>query len=314
MRKVIGIGETTFDIIFKDGQPVSAVPGGSAFNAIISLGRSGVNTTFISEAGNDRIGSYVVDFLRDNGVNAENVNMYSDSKSSLSLAFLDDNNNADYIFYKSQPHDRFDFAYPEINRDDIVLFSSFFALNPAVRPQMSAFLEYAHKQGAILYYDVNYRASHRDEVMKITPNLIENLEFSDIVRGSNEDFEILYKQNDADKLYHSKISFYCKKFICTDGANPIEVRAENGFGKAYDVPKNDRVVSTIGAGDNFNAGLIYGLLKYGIRRSDIERGLSADQWDNIIRCAQEYSADCCKSIFNYVSHEFGARKRAELGV
>lgn len=57
MRKVIGIGETTFDIIFKDGQPVSAVPGGSAFNAIISLGRSGVNTTFISEAGNDRIGN-----------------------------------------------------------------------------------------------------------------------------------------------------------------------------------------------------------------------------------------------------------------
>ena len=93
MRKVIGIGETVLDIIVKDGKPIEAVPGGSAFNAIISLGRSGVNTTFISEAGNDRIGNYVVDFLRDNGVNAENVNMYSDSKSSLSLAFLDDNNN-----------------------------------------------------------------------------------------------------------------------------------------------------------------------------------------------------------------------------
>ena len=36
MRKVIGIGETVLDIIFKDNQPVSAVPGGSAFNAAIS--------------------------------------------------------------------------------------------------------------------------------------------------------------------------------------------------------------------------------------------------------------------------------------
>ena len=59
MRKVIGIGETTFDIIFKDNKPINAVPGGSAFNAIISLGRSGVDTTFIGEAGNDRVGKAV---------------------------------------------------------------------------------------------------------------------------------------------------------------------------------------------------------------------------------------------------------------
>ena len=188
MRKVIGIGETTFDIIFKDNKPINAVPGGSAFNAIISLGRSGVDTTFIGEAGNDRVGKAVIDFLHDNGVRTEYVNCYPDSKSSLSLAFLDEHNNADYLFYKSDPHDQFDFTYPEINRDDIVLLSSFFAINPIVRPQMLAFLEHAHSRGAILYYDVNYRASQRNEVMRITQNLIENLEFADIVRGSNEDF------------------------------------------------------------------------------------------------------------------------------
>ena len=32
MRKVIGIGETVLDIIFKDDNPVSATPGGSVFN------------------------------------------------------------------------------------------------------------------------------------------------------------------------------------------------------------------------------------------------------------------------------------------
>ena len=68
MRKVIGIGETVLDIIFKNGKPIEAVPGGSSFNAVISLGRAGVNASFISEAGNDRIGEYVIQFLRDNGV------------------------------------------------------------------------------------------------------------------------------------------------------------------------------------------------------------------------------------------------------
>ena len=41
MRKVIGIGETILDIIFRGGQPTAAVPGGSVFNGIVSLGRIG---------------------------------------------------------------------------------------------------------------------------------------------------------------------------------------------------------------------------------------------------------------------------------
>ena len=41
-RKVIGIGETILDVLFKGNQPTAAVPGGSVFNGIISLGRMGV--------------------------------------------------------------------------------------------------------------------------------------------------------------------------------------------------------------------------------------------------------------------------------
>ncbi len=52
MRKVIGIGETILDIIFRNDQPSAAVPGGSVFNGIVSLGRMGVNVCFISETGN----------------------------------------------------------------------------------------------------------------------------------------------------------------------------------------------------------------------------------------------------------------------
>ena len=157
MRKVIGIGETVLDIIFKGDQPIQAVPGGSAFNSVISLGRAGVPTMFISEAGNDRIGRQVISYLEDNGVDASNVCVFPDSKSPISLAFLDGQNNADYIFYKDHPHDQLDFVNPDVGEDDVVLFGSFFAINPVVRPQVHGFLEYARQHGAILYYDVtNY--------------------------------------------------------------------------------------------------------------------------------------------------------------
>ena len=304
MRKVIGIGETMLDIIFKNGKPIEAVPGGSTFNGIVSLGRAGVKTVFVSETGNDRVGEYVRDFLRDNNVDTSAINVFQETKSPVSLAFLDKDNNADYIFYRDQKHDHMDFAYPDIQKDDIVVFGSFYAVNPALRPQVSGLLEYARQRGAIIYYDVNFRKAHQADVMKVTPNLIDNLEYADIVRGSKEDFEVLYKKDSAERVYRAETSFYCKRFIYTDGPNPLSVFSNNGFHKEYAMPKTE-TVSTIGAGDNFNAGFIYGMIKYGVTRDDVEQGLSEEVWDKLIATATAFSADCCKDIFNYISKEFG---------
>lgn len=304
MRKVIGIGETMLDIIFKNGKPIEAVPGGSTFNGIVSLGRAGVKTVFVSETGNDRVGEYVRDFLRDNNVDTSAINVFQETKSPVSLAFLDNDNNADYIFYRDQKHDHMDFAYPDIQKDDIVVFGSFYAVNPALRPQVSGLLEYARQRGAIIYYDVNFRKAHQADVMKVTPNLIDNLEYADIVRGSKEDFEVLYKKDSAERVYRAETSFYCKRFIYTDGPNPVSVFSNNGFHKEYAMPKTE-TVSTIGAGDNFNAGFIYGMIKCGVTRDDVEQGLSEEVWDKLIATATAFSADCCKDIFNYISKEFG---------
>ena len=313
MRRVFGIGETVLDIIFKNEQPIGAVPGGSVFNAVISIGRTGIPAAFISETGNDRVGQRIISFLQENGVDASSVNIYADSKSPLSLAFLNEQNDAEYIFYKDHPHDRLDFDYPDVQPDDVVLFGSYYAVNPVIRPQVAGFLEFARQHGAILYYDVNFRASHKNEVMKLTPNLIENLEVADIVRGSTEDFEVLYRKTDADTVYRSEISFYTKKFIYTRGSQPVELRADGGLAKQYPVkPGTEPVVSTIGAGDNFNAGFVYGLIKYGVTRKDIEQGISEELWDKLIESAQLFSANVCASLTNSVSPEFGAEMKKAL--
>lgn len=308
MRKIIGIGETVLDIIFRDNQPIGAIPGGSTFNAIISLGRCGANTTFISEAGNDRVGKLIIDFLNANGVDASNVNMFAGTKSPISLAFLNEQNDAEYIFYKDHPHDQLDFSFPEINKDDIVIFGSFYAVNPVIRTQVTSLLEYARNAGAIIYYDVNFRPAHKNDVIKIKPNLLDNLGYADIVRGSKEDFETVYGMSDADKIYRSEVSFYCRNFIFTNGAKPVEVFSTTGKRYQYnviDVP----TVSTIGAGDNFNAGIIYGIVKNNITHEDIACGLTDEQWNSIVSSAQLFSAECCKDIYNYVSVEFGNKMK-----
>lgn len=310
MRKVIGIGETILDIIFRDDQPIGAVPGGSMFNGLISLGRSGVDTAFISETGNDRVGRRIISFLEDNHVDASNISVYPEAKSPVSLAFLNENNDAEYIFYKDHPHDRLEFITPDIQPNDVVMFGSFYAINPVIRPQMLAFLQYAHEQGAILYYDVNYRASHLKDLVKVTANILENFELADIIKGSSEDFENMYNKTGADSVYRSQIDFYCKNFIYTQGAQPIEFRAQGGLAKQYPVAAT-QTVSTIGAGDNFNAGFVYGLLKYGVTRDMLHEGVDTAIWDKVIAEAQQFAANVCGSINNSVDTAFGDAKKAE---
>ena len=75
-----------------------------------------------------------------------------------------------------------------------------------------------------MYYDPNFRASHKNEAMKLAPTIIENLEYADIVRGSQDDFQYMYGLQDADKIYKDKIKFYCPRFICTAGGNSIALR------------------------------------------------------------------------------------------
>ena len=310
MRKVIGIGETVYDIVFKDGQPQAAVPGGSTFNSMISLGRCGVPSDFLSELGNDKVGSIIKDFMSSNGVDPAFVNVLP-IKTPLSLAFLDENNDASYTFYRETLKERPEFLYPVIEPDDIVLFGSFYALNPACRPMVRHFLEYARSCGAILYYDVNFRPSHVKDLGNIGDALWENFSFADVLRGSHEDFRTLFGIEGAAQVFNEKVSEHCGNFIYTCGPAPLKVMDRHGFAGEYPVSPVD-TVSTIGAGDNFNAGVIYGLVKDGVTRQMLLDGLQADVWADLVACAQGFSACCCQSSFNYVTPEFAAARREDL--
>ena len=304
MRKIVGIGETILDIIFKNGQPRAAVPGGSVFNGIVSLGRMGENVAMITETGNDKVGDIIVDFMKANHVSTEAVCRFNNGRSALSLAWLDDNNDADYQFYKDYPKARLEVEWPVIDADDIVMMGSYFVLNPVLRDKVLEFLTYAQERGAIIYYDFNFRKSHKDDALKLYAGILENMEFADIVRGSEEDFDNMFGKTDPDKIYKSEVEFYCKNMLCTSGGGNVRLITKN-FNKTYDVEKID-TVSTIGAGDNFNAGVVFGLIHQGVLKSDLDN-LDEATWDKIVRCGIDFAAEVCTSFNNSVSMDFASK-------
>ncbi len=304
MRRIFGIGETVYDILFRNGQPIAAVPGGSVFNGLISLGRTGMQCSFISEVGDDKVGHQILDFIRQNGISTDCISCYEGKKTAISLAFLNQDNDAEYSFYKDYPNNRLDFEIPAIGKDDIVMLGSYFVLNPVLRSKVSAFLEYAHEMGAILYYDLNFRSNHCWEVEALRDTFISNYRLAHIIRGSHEDFINLYGQDDTRRIYDERISPYCTRLIYTMGSSGVTVIDD---GKEYSYPsKPITPVSTIGAGDNFNAGIVYGLIREDIHREDLDH-ITPETWGRLIGYGIEFGTEACLSTSNYISTEFAEK-------
>ena len=314
-KRIIGIGETVLDILFKGDQPQKAVPGGSTFNSIVSLGRAGMNCVMVTDVGGDHVGDLICNYLQENGVSSEYVCRHENIKSHITLAFLDEHNDAQYVFYKDHASVSLDGKLPTFCQDDVVLFGSFFAINPAIRPVVGGLLHSAHEAGAWLYYDVNFRKNYIADLPDLMPNIEENMRLANVVRGSTEDFEYLFGLHDGDAIFE-RVGRYCHTLILTDGARQIRVYTPEGC-EIYPVQPIE-TVSTIGAGDNFNAGYIYAKLAIENGKLKTENSTSAKnncQLSTIncqlIKMAQRWSQDVCRQLGNNISDELVEKLKKE---
>lgn len=281
--------------------PFAAVPGGSTFNSMVSVGRSGVPCKFMGYTGNNKVGHQIVEFMHRNGISTEYFQIRDNERAALSLAYLDSNGDADYTFYKEEPLAATDYSMPEFTEKDYFLFGSYYSICPGLRPQVKDILQTAHDAGTVIYYDINFRRSHSHQKQALLPVIQENCRLSSIVRGSADDFDILFGTRDPEEIYRKHISPFCPIFICTAGAGHIFIYTPK---EAHDfiVPQipAEEIVSTVGAGDSFNAGFLCAMYHRSIHKDQVLR-LSYSQWEELISNGILYSSQVCRSQHNYIN-------------
>jgi fructokinase len=301
MPTIFTIGETIYDIIFEHNQPVAARPGGSMLNTAVSLGRCGLKVEMITELGADTVGKIVLDFLGENGVSTSFIQPSVGFKTPVSLAFLDDKGNADYTFHINYPQSRLNSPWPLPEKGDVVLFGAFYSLDPAIQQKITGFVDKAKQGGAFIMYDPNIRKNHLEKTRKLMHVVRQNIKLADLVRGSDEDFENLFGLNEGEKVFKQLQDMGCNHLIYTRNREGAEFYSGR-FN--FRLPaKQIKVVSTIGAGDAFNAGIIFGLVSKGLAGSDINH-FSSENWTELIGFGVTFAADVCGSYDNYISPEF----------
>lgn len=298
MAKIYAVGETTYDIIFRNGQPTGAIVGGSVLNTAVTLGRLGIPVNFVSRMGNDQIGNLSIQFLLKNSINCDYVTRF-EGNSRLALAFLDQHNNADYQFFKAEkvPSLRF----PELDAPDRIIFGSTNAIRDEGRNSLLLFLNQAHDKNVLTIYDPNIREFGALELIDVRRKFEENLYLTKVLKGSNQDFKRIYETNDIDIIFDRVAYYGVESLIMTMGPDPVEIRTRK-FSMSMAVPAI-QTISTIGAGDNFTAGLMYGFALKNINAADLSQ-LSTGDWRSILGHAIAFAAEVCQSESNYISEDF----------
>jgi fructokinase len=304
-HKVYALGETVLDLVTEpislgSGFNMKAVPGGSVLNASVSLGKMGIDVNLVSEFGADKAGDAIEGFLESNGVKTDFCIRHPKNKTSIALAFLDDNKNASYSFYHDSPEHMQPHETPAFSTNDVLLFGSYYAVKPSRRKFVLDIVHKALEAKSLIYYDLNIRKAHAGEQELLMTSFLENMKATTIVKGSDEDFRNLFGITEVEEVY-AKVSTYCQNLLITCGSQPVHIFTPS-YHKIFPV-QTIKPVSTIGAGDNFNAGFIYGLVTSGISTGNLAE-IPSTIIDRVVACGLAFASETCCSADNYITKKF----------
>jgi len=153
----------------------------------------------------------------------------------------------------------------------------------------------------LIVYDPNFRKPHLHKIESLRSLIIENISLADIVRGSTEDFLLIFSTESAGATYQTIKKAGCKSLLYTQDKSGVDCISENAdfhLETPGIVP-----VSTIGAGDAFNAGVIHALLADGIYAKDLSM-INREKWEKIAGTGIRFATEVCMRIENYVSYDF----------
>lgn len=267
MSKVLCIADSCADILIPYGEikkgkdaSVSFSCGGSGANSVYALAKLNVPVAFCAKAGKDLYGREMKRQLEKAGADTKHFILDEDLVSTQILVVIDENRDRfPLLMPRENP------SYLQITEDDLsaidlqdteyVLSNGMMLFDRPAAPAICAFLKRAHEEGVQILIDINYRI---ETLQKDRKYLDEVLEIADHILGSQEDdFLPLTGETDIEEaVRHFQKG---QTLVMRNEEGSLICQGENRYhARRFEVEVED----TLGAGDAFNAGYIYGLVSH----------------------------------------------------
>jgi len=266
---VISLGEALIDFIsleaganLEDAPGFEKCPGGAPANFAVACARLGLATGFVGKVGDDPFGRFLSSTLERNGVDVSRVS-YSEERTALAFVSIAENGERQFMFYRRPCADVMlkegDIDENYIAASRVLHFGTVSLSESPSREATLVAVEYARKAGVSVSFDPNIRfhlwpkgeEEIREEVISVA-------KMSDILLPSQEEAEFLTGMGVDDALEEflswgpGMVCIKLGEEGCISGDGDRTLRVPGIRADAVD---------TTGAGDGFDAGFIFGVLK-----------------------------------------------------
>ncbi|MDR3625201.1 MAG: carbohydrate kinase family protein [Ignavibacteriaceae bacterium] len=232
--------------------------GGCASNAAVDLEKIGIKTAVIGRVGDDGFGSFVINEMKQNGVNVEGIKVSKTSKTSASVVSVHSNGERSFIHHIGA---NADFVIEDVNFSIInsskVLFVAGALLMPGFDgPSTAEVLKIAQKENKITVLDTAW-----DSTGKWMQLIKPCLPYLDYFIPSLEEAEMISGKSDPEEIADVFLEAGVKTAVIKLGSKGCFIKNKAGEKYFIDSFKGIKAVDTTGAGDSFAAGFITGIVK-----------------------------------------------------
>ena len=264
----IGDGLITFDPVSKG--PMRFVNqferkiGGAELNVLIGCARLGLKTGWISRLGKDEFGKHIVNTVRGEGIDVGEVFLEEGYPTSLNFKEVQESGAGKTFYYRHKSPtetitpDILPIGY--IKSAKILHVTGVYpAINQNNRDVILKAIQIARENGVKVSFDPNIRLRLWTEE-EARETIISYLPYVDYLLAGKEELELIFQTTQMETIIQELSHYSCEKIVMKDGENGASVLLD-GKWLHLQAPKVVKVVDTVGAGDGFDAGFLYGVLQ-----------------------------------------------------
>ena len=296
MSQILCVGEMVIDFL-PGSEKASYIrkAGGAPANVAIAAARQGCKAAFCGMVGDDDFGHFLMDTLKENGVEQCVRELTREATTTMAFVTLDEQGDRSFTFARKPGADMLltrEHIRPEFLQAADVVHAGSCSLSkePAAGATVYA-LQEGHRLGKLVSFDVNYRNLMWDDDRNAASAAVHAvLPFVDLLKISEEEADMLGGEENIPALMERNGIALVIETLGSRGARCYWRGQILGLGGL-----KAECVDTCGAGDAFWGGFLSSLLQAGGRTpADLteERILSAMKRGNIAGwlCVQKKGA------------------------
>lgn len=266
-KGVISLGEALIDFIPMDSTNLNYIksPGGAPANVAVGVARLGASSTFLGKLGDDVLGQFLKQTLKNNGVWTDQLFFTEAAKTGFVFVTLAESGERSFDFYINPSADQLlhedDISERVFQISKILHFGSISLINETSRAATKKAVQLAKKNGMIVSYDPNLRLGLWSNEESARETIISMLSEADVLKISEEELEFITGEKNIDSGV-AKLAEYGITLILVTLGSEGSYLFLNGE-KAHVAAMKVDAIDTTGAGDAFVSGILYKLEKRG---------------------------------------------------